>query len=109
MCGKYLELTAGQARGMTGDLGWSALVAAPGNSVPKSLHYVRTVTVDGQPAWQLAVSGKGAVDVAARGAPYPLRLSEGPNRLDFTQWNSATIPPPPPSSQVVNLSQLKHM
>jgi hypothetical protein len=74
-------------------------------SVPQ-LSYVRTVTVDGQPAWQMRASDGSTVYVAAQGPPYPLRLTKGPSRADFTQWNSVTIPPPPPASQVVDLSQL---
>jgi len=46
--------------------------------------------------------------VAAQGVPYPLRLMKGSDRIDFTQWNAVTIPPPPPASQVVDLSQLEH-
>jgi hypothetical protein len=64
------------------------------------------VTVNGRPAWQMRASDGSTVYVAAQGPPYPLRLTKGPSRIDFTQWNSVTIPPPPPASQVVDLSQL---
>jgi hypothetical protein len=52
-------------------------------------------------------AGDGStVYVAAQGPPYPLRVTKGVSRADFTQWNAVTIPPPPPASQVVDLSQL---
>lgn len=108
MCNKYLKLTAGQSRGLTGSLGWSSMVG-PTNSLPH-LRYVRTTTVNGQPAWQMSAGRVGTVYVAARGASYPLRVvsPSGSNHIDYTQWNSVTIPPPPPASQVVDLSQLMH-
>jgi hypothetical protein len=110
MCGKYVEMTASQSKSMLTGARWSdlvgSLVGSP-SSVP-GLHYVRTVTVDGQPAWELSASG-GTAYVAARGAPYPLRVVKGPDRIDYTQWNRVTIPPPPPASQVIDLSQLQQL
>ena len=107
MCGKYLEMTASQTQSMLGDLGWSSFLG-PSSSVPQ-LHYVRTVTVNGQPAWQMSVPGEGTAYVAAQGTPYPLRMVQGSDRVDFTRWNSVVIPPLPPASQVVDLSQLEHL
>jgi hypothetical protein len=107
MCGKYLELTASQTKSMLGDLGWSSFLG-PSSSVPQ-LHYVRTVTVNGQPAWQMSVLGEGTAYVAAQGTPYPLRMVQGSDRIDFTRWNSVAIPPLPPASQIVDLSQLEHL
>ena len=109
MCNKYLKMTAGQSKGMTGNLGWSSMVGGPSNTLPH-LHYVRTTTVRGQPAWQLRAGRIGTVYVAAQGPSYPLRVvsPSGSNHIDYTQWNSVTIPPPPPASQVVDLSQLMH-
>jgi len=66
------------------------------------------VTVNGQPAWQMRLHDGSVAYVAAQGVPYPLRLMKGSDRIDFTQWNAVTIPPPPPASQVVDLSQLEH-
>ena len=108
MCNKYLKLTAGQSKGITGNLGWSALVG-PATSLPH-MHYVRTTTVHGQPAWQMRAGSAGTIYVAAQGPPYPLRVvsPSGSNHIDYTQWNSVTIPPPPPASQVVDLGQLSH-
>ena len=103
MCGKYLEVPTGQAKGMLNGMDMSSLLRQV--SEPK-LTYVRTVTVNGQPAWQARGSDGSTVYVAAQGPHYPLRVTKGPSRADFTQWNAVTIPPPPPASQVVDLSQL---
>src|SRR4029453_10177444 len=35
------------------------------------------------------------------------RVTKGLDRVDVTQWNAVTIPPRPPASQVVDLSQLE--
>ncbi len=106
MCGKYLKMPAGEAKNMVSGLGWTDLVG--NTSTSPNWKYVRTVTVNGQPAWQMNIAGQGSAYIAAQGQPYPLRLTQGSNRADFTQWNSATIPPPPPASEVVDLSQVTH-
>jgi hypothetical protein len=103
ICGKYLEVPAGQAKGMLNGMDMSSLL---GRVSVSRLTYVRTVTVNGQPAWQMRASDGSMVYVATQGPPYPLRLTKGPSRADFTQWNSVTIPPPPPAGQIVDLSQL---
>lgn len=106
MCGKYLKVPSGQAKGMLDGLDMSSLLGQV--SVPQ-LSYVRTVTVNGQPAWQMRASDGSTVYVAAQGPPYPLRATRGSSRIDLTQWNAVTIPPPPPASQVIDLSQLEHL
>lgn len=107
MCNKYLKMSGAQSKSILGGLGWQTLVGGPSASVPH-LRYVRTVTVNGEPAWQMK-SGLGTVYVAAHGTPYLLQVTNGSDRIDFTQWNSVTIPPPPPASQVIDPSQLKHL
>jgi hypothetical protein len=107
MCNKYLKMTAGQSSSFLSGLGWADLVGST-SSLPR-LHYVRTLTVNGLPAWEMSVTGGGTIDVAAQGTPFPLRLVKGADQVDFTEWNSVTIPPPPPAKQVVNLSQLQHL
>ncbi|HEY6279657.1 MAG TPA: hypothetical protein VIX86_25390 [Streptosporangiaceae bacterium] len=107
MCGKYLELTHRQSRQTLAGTSWSSYLGTSG-SVPV-LTYVTTVTVNGQPAWEMRGPGGETIDVAAQGPPYPLRITKGGNHLDFSQWNTATIPPPPPASEVVSLSQLSHL
>ena len=104
VCGKYLKMPNGQAKGMLNGLGMSSLLGRV--SVPQ-LSYVRTVTVNGQAAWQMRASDGSTVYVAAHGPPYPLRMTKGSSHADFTQWNAVTIPPPPPAGQVVDLSELE--
>jgi len=104
VCGKYLKMPNGQAKSMLNGLGMSSLLGQV--SLPK-LSYVRTVTLNGQPAWQMRASDGSTVYVAAQGPPYPLRATKGVSRADFTQWNAVTIPAPPPASQVVDISQLE--
>jgi hypothetical protein len=110
VCGKYMELSASDSKSMLAGAGWSDLVGSMvgSPSATPGLHYVGTVTVDGQPAWELAANGATAY-VAARGTPYPLRLVKGTDRIDYTQWNQVTIPPAPPASQVIDLSQLQQL
>ena len=109
MCDKYLKMSAGQAKGFTGQLGWSDFVGGPAKSVSPHMGHISPATVNGQPAWAMRVSGIGTFYVAAHGTPYLLRVAKGADRIDFTQWNSATIPPPPPADQVIDPSQLKHL
>ena len=104
VCGKYLKTPNGQAKGMLNGLDMPSLLRQMSAT---SLTYVRTVTVNGQPAWQMRASDGSTVYVAAQGPPYPLRVTKGVSRADFTQWNAVTIPAPPPASQVVDLSQLE--
>lgn len=106
VCGKYLKLPASQAKSMLSGIGWSNFVGQT-PTLP-NWSYVKTVTVNGQPAWQMSAAGKGTAYIAAQGQPYPLRLTQGSNRADFTQWNSVAIPSPPPASEVVDLSQVLH-
>ena len=106
MCGKYMKMPAKEAKSMLSGIGWSDLVGQ--SSTLPNWSYVRTVTVNGQPAWEMRVAGQGTAYVAAQGQPYPLRLTQGSNHVDFTQWNSVTIPAPPPASQVVDLSLVMH-
>ncbi len=111
ICSKYLVVPAGEAKGMTGGLGWSRLMnpsTFKGNPGP-GVKVTGPFTVNGQQAWKVSdKSGTGYV--AAHGPAYPLRITppkgEGTGQIDFTQWNSVTIPGPPPASQQVNLSQL---
>jgi hypothetical protein len=104
ICGKYLKVPASQAKSMLNGMDMSSFLGQV--SVPR-LSYVRTVTVNGQPAWQMRASDGSTVYVAAHGPPYPLRMTKGSSHADFTQWNAVTIPPPPPASQVVDLSELE--
>lgn len=111
VCNKYLVLSAADAKGMTGNMGWGELLnpsTFKGNPGP-GVKVTGPFTVNGQQAWKVSdKSGNGYV--AAHGPAYPLRITppkgQGVGQIDFTQWNSVTIPGPPPANQQVNLSKL---
>jgi hypothetical protein len=105
VCGKWVKTSAGNASGITGDLGWSSLVSPSTHRLPR-LSYQGPAIVNGQPAWKLRSNRGSVAYVAATGRPYPLRLTQGGNRIDFMRWNHATIPPPPPPGQVVSPGKL---
>jgi hypothetical protein len=71
-----------------------------GQASASRLTYVRTVTVNGRPAWQMRASDGSTVYVAAQGPPYPLRLTKGPSRVDVTHWDAVTIPPLRPPARL---------
>jgi hypothetical protein len=109
ICGKWLKTSAAQSQSLTGDLSMKSLLGGINNGSPK-FKEAGSTTINGQPAWILkATDGSGSTAyVASSGTHYLLRITEPSQhgRLDFTQWNSATIPGPPPASQVVDLSKL---
>jgi hypothetical protein len=108
VCGKYLKVPASQAGSLTGSLSMSSLLNDASKN-PGNVHNAGTATVNGQRAWILKGSDGTTAYVAADGTHYLLRLvppAAKQGRLDFTQWNNVTIPPPPPSNQVVDLSKL---
>lgn len=113
MCGKWLQLTGSAAKTMTGDYRWPSVFGGlVSQSLPPAASSAATVesaSVNGLPAWVIShPDSSAAIYVAAQGPPYLLRLIVGgqQGRVDFTDWNRVTIPPAPPASQVVGLSQL---
>jgi hypothetical protein len=105
ICGKYLKTSAGDARNLTSNTGWSSIVASQSKHEPK-LTYAGPATVNGQAAWKMRAPGNTTAFVAAHGTRYPLRVIKGGNQIDFSHWNKATISPPPPAKQVVDASKL---
>jgi hypothetical protein len=109
ICGKFLQLPAGQASSITGDLSLSNLTNSIAGKQPAFTQQGRT-TVNGQSAIVLRSANGSTLDVAANGKPYPLRaVSTGTHKgtLTFTQWNKVPTPTAPPAGQVVNVNQLK--
>jgi hypothetical protein len=112
VCHKYLQLSQADARGFTGGMGWSTLLNPASFSGRNRADgkVSGPVTVNGQSAWAVRAKDGSTGYVAARGPAYLLRVTpprgQGNGQINFTQWNSVTIPPAPPASQVVTLSQL---
>jgi hypothetical protein len=108
MCGKYLKTSPGQSQSVVGGISMNSLFGQLTTAKP-DFTYAGSTTVNGRPAWILHGKHGGRAYIAATGQAYPLRFtarSSQAGRLDFTQWNKAKIPPPPPASQVVDPSQL---
>jgi hypothetical protein len=109
-CGKYVQVPAAEARTITGALTMTGLITnmfgqIPASARSSSVHFTPG-TYDGQPALSFSHDGY-TLEVAAKGKPYPLAISgRNGQYLDFSGWNSVTLPPAPSGSQVVNLSGL---
>lgn len=106
-CTKWLLVPSGEAKSM--DFSWASFVGSLSHGNPGQGGTVTgAATVKGQRAWVLKANDGSRIYVAASGPAYPLRVvapgTQG--HLDFTQWNSVTIPPPPPASKVVDISKL---
>jgi hypothetical protein len=108
VCGKWLLLPAKAASGMLGSFGWSSMFDNANLGSLPHWSYAGKAGVNGQPAWKMKLAkGQGYAYVAATARPYLLRIvTPGYGTTDFTQWNTAVIPPAPPAGQVVDLSQL---
>jgi len=108
-CGKYVVASKSDAKSMIGSLGWSTLLGPAARQDLRGVKLAGSATVNGQQAWVLRTKAGGTVYVAARGTPYPLRITppggQGNGHIDFTDWNRVTVSRPP-ASKVVNASHL---
>lgn len=110
ICGRYVAIPAASAAQITGTLSMSQLAGKALSVTIAAANQSGAVfvaaTVDGQPVLQYR-HGAYTLDVARSGARYPV-LFTGPRgeRVAFSDWNSVTLPPPPPASSVVSISQL---
>jgi hypothetical protein len=107
-CGKYIEAPAGESQSIIGAFSMKSFLGSMASTLP-SVSYAGTATVNGTPAWKLQVADGSTAFVAASGTHYLLRVLPPhgqTGRIDFTRWNSVTIPAPPPASQVVSATQL---
>jgi hypothetical protein len=108
-CGKWIELTQGEASQLTGDLSMQKLVTPLILGQATKLTSGGRTTVHGQPAWVLRAGDGSTVAVSAAGKHYPLLARDGTNRnqvVTFSQWDSVPAPKPPPASQVLSPSGL---
>jgi hypothetical protein len=61
---------------------------------------MKPTTYKGQPAW--SAHGEGAtLYVASTGKPYILGVIKGSQNVQFTDWNAASVPSPPPAKDIV--------
>lgn len=106
LCGKYANISSAPS-----SLNLSAIFKiAFAKLNPAAMTVDGKQIVNGQPAWVLAASD-GTCYVAVHGKPYLLRVTGiggTGGTLNFTHWNAATIPGPPPASQMVDTSKLPH-
>ena len=113
LCGKYANISSSGQQGVSSSLSMSAILGKALKALnPSGMPVTAKQTVNGQTAWVLTASD-GTGYIAAQGKPYLLRVTgTGPgtggtgSSADFTQWNAATIPGPPPASQMVDTSKL---
>jgi hypothetical protein len=111
ICGKYVELSDSGTVEIAELLSMQQLVkevfnAKAMSSAADSGCVFSPATVNGQSVLQCSQGGY-TLDVAAQGQPYLLDWT-GPHgqHLVFSDWNSVTLPPLPPASEVVSLSDL---
>jgi hypothetical protein len=107
-CGKWIELTQGEASQLTGDLTMQKLLT-PLIPDQARLTAAGSTTVRGQPAWVLRAGDGSTVAVSATGKHYPLaaRNSGSPHQVvTFSHWDSVPAPKAPPASQLLKMSGL---
>lgn len=110
MCGRWFKMPVMQARDLMHNVSWGQLFNAL-KQTPAGLKANGSATVNGIACWVLGSRSDGTLYIAAHGTPYPVRIV-GPHHqglFDFTQWDTATIPPAPPASDVVDLGQLSKL
>ena len=91
ICGKYLEVPTGQAKGMLNGMDMSSLL---GQASAARLTYVRTVTVNGQPAWQMRGQRRKHGLCRRPGTALPVAPDEGaqPGRLHAVELRDHSAP-----------------
>jgi hypothetical protein len=112
-CGKWVELTQGEASQLTGDLSMqkllTPLIFGEGQTSARAPELTKagSTTVSGQPAWLLRAEDGSTVAVSAAAAHYPLAARSGrsPHQVvTFSQWDSVPAPNPPPASQLFHMN-----
>jgi len=105
-CGKWIELTPGEASQLTGDFSMQELLTPLLSGQAPKLSTAGSTTVNGQPAWVLRASDGSTVAVSAAAQHYPLAARSGrsPRQVvTFSRWDSVPAPKPPPASQLLHL------
>ena len=109
VCGKYLKEPASQASSLTKDLSLHSLVkqALDSPSTDMSALSFTPVTYAGGPAFQASGPNGARIVVGPAPAYLPLLITSGSKvTVTFSDWNTATVPGPPPASKVLTDQQL---
>jgi hypothetical protein len=110
-CGRYIELPESSAPDLTGNASMKALVQQAfsakivSQAKQSSIKFV-PATFNGQQVLQATQDGY-TFDVTTGSAPYPILWAGKGQRVEFSDWNSVTLPPKPPAKDVVSLSSLE--
>jgi hypothetical protein len=103
LCGKWVVAPSGTASQLTSNVTMRRLVGSLFRKAPtgaEANQRMKSATYQGQAAW--SAHGEGAtLYVASTGKPYLLGVVKGSQSVRFTDWNSATVPGPPPASDIV--------
>jgi hypothetical protein len=108
VCGKYVELPPSSAKTLTSGLNITAMANQAFTAPTAAQASVRLVPAQyrGQPAW-FGRYRSYTVYIARTGKPYVLGMTAKNGQvLRFSGWNTATVPGPPPASQLVTPTQL---
>jgi hypothetical protein len=109
VCGKYLELPQSSAQQMTSGLSLTAMVDQAFKTPPTAAQAKVVLTQSqygGQPAW-FGRYGTYTVDIARGGKPYLLAMTaQNGQVLQFSGWDTATVPGPPKARKIVSVTQL---
>jgi hypothetical protein len=109
VCGRYFELPGSSAREMTSGLSLTAMVDQAFNTPPTPKQAKVRLTpaqYGGQPAW-FGRYGTYTLDIARSGKPYLLAMTAKNGQvLQFSDWDSASVPGPPRHRKLVTLAQL---
>jgi hypothetical protein len=109
-CGHYVQLPASDAAQLTGKLSMGQLVnqafsaKAVADAKQTNVEFV-PATLDGRSVLQ-ASQGGYTFDVTSGSAHYPVLWAAKGQRIEFSDWNSVTLPAPPPASDIISLSSL---
>jgi hypothetical protein len=109
-CGKWVQAPQSTTEQLTSGLSMSQLVDGIFAKVPtkqEGAKVLKSTDFRGQAAWSVEHNGT-TVYIARHGKPYLLGYTKGGQGLNFSDWNTATVPGQPAPSQIVQISQLAH-
>jgi hypothetical protein len=103
LCGKWVAAPSATTSQLTSNVSMQHLLGSIFHKPPTGAdanQRMKPTTYKGQAAW--SAHGQGVtIYVASSGKPYILGVVKGSQNVQFTEWNAATVPGPPPSSDIV--------